>query len=291
MPTTIVGNRGIFETVGSSVEIGDYKTLQPVGATVNFNDTSSELVGKNYFTSGTVYGDFVGARSTSDANTASGSVSYKKTSDDVVYKMKMNTSSEPIDTHPDFQKFAGHGDQPLHGAQFEPNGVFRKFSHKLAAEEVGTLSMDDGETFTQPVRNAKGEAAAEGEQNWYAGVSSYLEASGVWSKSFKSTRNPTLEGLGKISTPDGNCPVLEGRNWLYTGFSASFISPAKNDPNRKVTGDINMEWTMSGRRGWDEDIYGVSAPEGGPDEPLNADVDFVGLRELGDMQLKGNEIN
>ena len=44
MPTTIVGKREVFETVGSSVEIGDYKTPSPIGATVNFNDTSTNNI-------------------------------------------------------------------------------------------------------------------------------------------------------------------------------------------------------------------------------------------------------
>ena len=285
MPTTIVGEKSVFETVGSSVEIGDYKTLKAVGATVNFNDTSSGVTfAKDYFKSGTVFGDFAGASTTKQDGVASGSVNYKTTSDEVIYTMKYNTSSEPIDTHPDFEKFAGNGEQPLHGAQFEANGVFRKFSHKLAAEEVGTLSLDGGESFTYPVRNAKGEAAVEGDQNWFSGVSSYLETSGVWTKSFKSSRAPTLAGLGKISTPDGNCPVIEGRNWLYTGFTASFTSPAKGDQNRTIKGDITMEWPLSGRRGWDNDIYGVSAPEGGDDVPLNSNEAFDGIDAHQDLQ-------
>jgi len=285
MPTTIVGERSIFETVGSSVEIGDYKTKKPVGATVNYHDTRASLdIGKDYFRSGTVFGDFSSASSTKQDGVASGSVNYKTTSDEVVYTMKYNTSSEPIDTHPDFQKFAGDGDNPLHGAQFEPNGAFRKFAHKLSKDELEALDIDGG----FPVRNAKGQAAAEGDQNWFSGVSSYLESSGVWTKRFKSNRTPTLEGLGKISTPDGYCPVIEGRNWLYTGFTASFTSPAKADKNRTIKGDISMEWTLSGRRGWDKDIYGESAPEGGEDAPVNIRGDFAEQREEGDNQLKGD---
>ena len=51
-----------------------------------------------------------------------------------------------------------------------------------------------------------------------------------------------------------------------------------------------MEWTLSGRRGWDKDIYGVSAPEGGEDAPVNVRGDFAEQREEGDDQLKGDVV-
>ena len=267
MPTTIVGERSLFETVGSSVEIGNYKTSQPVGATVNFNDTSlAKYTGKAYFSSGTIYGDFAGAQSTKKGDVASGSATYKTTSDEVVYTMKFTTTSEPIDTHPDFEKIGGNGENPRNAAVFETDGSFRKFAHKLSDQDI----------VWGDARNAKGGIGVAGDQNWYAGVSSYLEASGVWTKSFKSDRLPTLDGLGRISTPDGEPPEVDGRNWLYTGFSATFTSPAKGDVNRKIKGDISMEWMMSGRRGWDKDIYGESAPEGGEDAPLRIKADFNG---------------
>ena len=78
--------------------------------------------------------------------------------------------------------------------------------------------------------------------------------------------------------------MIEGRNWLYTGFTASFTSPAKGDQNRTIKGDITMEWTLSGRRGWDNDIYGVSAPEGGDDVPLNSNEAFDGIDAHQDLQ-------
>ena len=193
---------------------------------------------------------------------ASGSVNYKITSDEVIYTMKSTTTSEPIDTHPNFVNFAGDGQNPRNGAVFEPDGSFRKFTHKLSDQDV----------VWGDARNAKGDIGVAGEQNWYAGVSAYLEASGVWTKSFKSNRTPTLEGLGRISTPDGEPPEVEGRNWLYNGFTATFTSPAKGDRNRKIKGDITMEWMMSGRRGWDKDIYGESAPDGGEDDPFKGDA-------------------
>ena len=57
-------------------------------------------------------------------------------------------------------------------------------------------------------------------------------------------------------TPDGEAPSPKGRNWLYTGFSASFTSPAKGDRRKKTIGTITKEWRLSGWRGWDKDIYG-----------------------------------
>ena len=284
MPTTIVGERSVFETVGSSVEIGNYKTREPLGATVQFHDTSAKNVGKSYFTAGTKYGDFKVAQSTIQANTASGSVTYKSSSDeDVVYTMDYATSAEPIDTHPNFNAIADHA------AIYDPDGSFRKFKHTITQEDI-----DARGPFQEPLRNAKGEQAKDGEQNLYAGVSSYLEASGVWTMSFKSRRVPTLMGLGRISEPSGSAPTPEGRNWLYTGFSATFTSPAKGEPKRQVKGDIKMEWTLSGRRGWDKDIYGEGTPDGnnGRMPPPEDRADFPGLDQVaaGRRELGGNVI-
>ena len=283
MATVILGEKSVFETVGSSVEIGDYKTSVPVGATVNFHDTSTSELGKTYFTSGTTFGNFVSANSTQKDGTASGSVSYKTKPENVVYTMQFATSSEPIDTHPNFSKFAGDVEEPLHGAIFDnESGVFQRFAHTLEATDLGTIDLGAGLQFGLPVRNAKGDQAKAGEQNWYAGVSSYLEASGKWTKSFKSRRAPTLQGLGKISIPAGAPPMIPPRTWLYTGFSASFTSPAKGDRKRKIEADVTQEWTLSGRRGWDVDIYGEKPPEAPDQKPVPDQGNFAGVNNFGD---------
>ena len=94
-------------------------------------------------------------------------------------------------------------------------------------------------------------------------MESYLNASGTWTRTIATDKTPKLKGLGKISTPTGKPPTPQGRNWLYTGFSANFVSPARGDKTRKVEGKITQTWRLSGRRGWDKDIYGeVSSVDG-----------------------------
>jgi hypothetical protein len=242
----IKGDQSKFETVGSTVKIGDFKAKAPIGATVNFNDTGVNA-GRTFFSGGTAYGNFKGATSTLQDGVASGSVSYEQVTDEEIFTLEVSTTTEPIDTHPDFAtKIGGSKAKPIHQAIFNADGTFEKFPLKYLKSQDGDIGA----------LNAKGKPANFGDQNRMAGVDSYLESSAVWTKSFKSDKTPTIEGLGKIMTPDGGAPTPAGRNWLYTGFSASFTSPAKGERRKKTIGTIKKEWRLSGRRGWDKDIYG-----------------------------------
>lgn len=253
MPTITKGTIGRFETVGSTVKIGNFRTDEPEGATIKYQDTKSDPARLDYFKSGSYkYGQFKSATSTYENGSASGEVIYESKTIDVTHKMNVSTTSEPIDTHPDFRtRIGGTEDNPKNQAIFEDK-AFRKFPRKYSEANEGEFP----------------EGAKEGDQNRYAGVQSYLSASGTWTRSITTNKSPTLKGLGKISTPTGNPPTPAGRNWLYTGFSATYVSPARSDATRTLEGRITQNWRLSSRRGWDKDIYGeVKAGDGNPLHP------------------------
>ena len=252
---TIQGDTGMYEGVGSTVEIGNHKQKKAIGATIQFVDANSSRP-SDFFRGGTKFGDFQSATSTLQEGVKTGTATYKDDlGDDEVYTLKVATSTEPIDTHPNFvAKIGGKKGENLHQAIFDKDGTFKSFPTYYLKNQEG----DKGE------KNAKGEDADWGDQNRFAGVQSYLSASATWTKSYKSASSPKLTGLGKISKPSGNPPTPAGRNWLYVGFSASFQSPPKGDKTKVVQGTISQEWRLSGRNGWDIDIYGEGdADEGG----------------------------
>lgn len=259
------GKQSLFEGVGSTVKIGNFKTDDPEGATVQFND-GGPFGGRRYFKQGNnVYGEFKSATVTFQNNISSGQATYEnKAAQEVVHTLRVTTTTEPIDTHPNFgSQIGGNSEKPLHQAEYDEDGAFRKFPLKYLENQ--------GEMKPDTALNAKGDQFNFGDQNRYAGVSSYLNASAIWTRSFSSENSPTLAGIGRISTPSGDAPTPEGRTWLYSGFSATFTSPSLNDrSSQQVQGRITQEWRLSGRKGWDTDIYGTSGAEGGDPEGNNA---------------------
>lgn len=249
----IKGNTGQYETEGSTVEIGDHKQKGAIGAQVKWVQGNNTISG--WYSGGTTYGDMTSATAETQEGTISGSTTYKKKgTDDPTYSMKVSTSTEPIDTHPNVDAIVGDINNPKHQAIFEKDGTFKQFPAFYLQSQAGGIAG---------LLNAKGEEAAWGDQNRMAGVASYLSAGAIWTKSYKQKTAPKLSGLGKISSPAGGAPTPDGRSWLYTGFSASFTSPSK-DQDKTTEGTISQEWKLSGRNGWDVDIYGKGdANEGG----------------------------
>ena len=139
------------------------------------------------------------------------------------YELVGSLSQEPIETHPDFAAFA--------------------------TEENGAIFIDP-ETLLQsdaPNRIFKEFANVDGAANQKAGVTSYLEPSVEWRETrFSRSRPTSLTGLGNIQTPNGSPPNLSPRDWLY--WSESYI-------RRGGVYQITSTWKLSGRNGWDPDIY------------------------------------
>lgn len=146
-----------------------------------------------------------------------------------IYSLSSSLSEEPIELHPDFLTIAGTPSDPLNGAIFiDPDtqkitkdnarGVFREF--------LATL----------------GSAA-----NLKAGIESYLSPGATWTEIYFSSSRPTdLGSLGERDSPSGSNPSFGSRNWLYSGCEYT---------RRGYIYEIRKTWLLSGRNGWDADIY------------------------------------
>jgi hypothetical protein len=151
-----------------------------------------------------------------------------------IYELDLGLSEEPIETHPKFvTDIAGTASAPLNGAIFVDEGT-------------GLITSDDAHAVF-----SKFVSTIAGDRNPFAGITSYLDFSNsIWRKTEMLATNPTdLTLLGDIATPAGPAPALDtGQNWLFIGMS--YIQ-------RGLVYSVKWEWRASGRRGWNETIYGA----------------------------------
>lgn len=138
---------------------------------------------------------------------------------DPVWFLKRTPSEEPIDTHPDFETFAGTPAAPLNGAKFDANGLFVGF-----------------EVVVSP--------------NVWGGITKYLEFAATLTKTSVVLSQPDPdEIIPRIETPTGSdvgVPTITGRDWMKTDFTVT---------RRGGVYEVFEEWTMSGQRGWNTTIY------------------------------------
>ncbi|MGJ8677229.1 MAG: hypothetical protein ACSHX0_06910 [Akkermansiaceae bacterium] len=80
------------------------------------------------------------------------------------------------------------------------------------------------------------------------GFESYRDPKVTWSVDWVSTALPSgLSDIGQISSPDGNPPNSGGgRNWLFVGLRTR---------QRGRVFENSAVWELSGRGGWNADIY------------------------------------
>lgn len=159
--------------------------------------------------------------------------------DTPVYELVIGMEESPIETHPQFKDFAGKPSAPLNGALFlDPS--------------TGQPSNDDAagvfDRFLPFIA---------GDKNPKAGIESFLDPGVTYRESYVTQSLPSISGVGDVSgdVPGPGFPGKQGkRNWLYTGFNYR----QRGNPNGQVNEviyEISNEWKLSGRNGWDEDIY------------------------------------
>lgn len=157
-----------------------------------------------------------------------------------VYELLDATSEEPISTHPEFvNKIGGTAKNPKNGA------IFERVEDGFRTNGFKKESTDKGYVFYK-----FNQVDANGSQNPYAGIESYLEASNVIWRKTVNLRAPisNITQVGKIDNPEGPAPRLnKPRNWLLVSITQS----RRGSVYQTVT-----EWRASGRQGWNPDIYG-----------------------------------
>ena len=162
----------------------------------------------------------------------------------VVYGLQGATGSMPIETHPEFHTFAGNPTDPeswVNGASFvsDPNeddyGRFLGFTAKLVKDDKNNI-----------VASQK------------AGITSYLEAGYLFTETRVYSTKPTggqiatlMNTLGEIDEPDSveeivNLNPRANYNWLLVTCDVETIGDGLR---------ITRKWRLSGRRGWDPQIY------------------------------------
>jgi len=156
------------------------------------------------------------------------------------YRLEVSTSTEPIDTHPDFETLIGGSYvKPLNGAVFDENGIFQNFKAVLVAGDIEVSDLGQESVVTSKKKNR------------FGGIQSYLVPSMIWNETLirgggAFIGGPDLDDTGKISNPDGNPPTIGGRNWLMLGGTQQEVGFGYR---------LNRRYRMSGRDGWIKIIY------------------------------------
>jgi len=159
---------------------------------------------------------------------------------DPLYALDINTSQEPIDTHPEFYNlFAG---KPPTGGGAGKNGSF----------------FDEDGLFVDFKPTYKGDLVTN--QDW-VGVKAYLFASAVWRETKITKTRPTdtdLDGVGYIAdgsnTPkikqkgkgEVTVPTPADRNWLLGNLAYE---------QKGKTYTVRKEYLLSGKLKWNTGIY------------------------------------
>lgn len=154
-----------------------------------------------------------------------------------VYETIIGVEESPIETHPNFQTIAGKPSSPTNGAIFlDPS--------------TGYISTDDTVGVFDRFAPYVG-----GSINPKAGIEAFLDPVYTYRQSYVTQTPPDDSGVGTIQTPPG--PGIKGigkRTWLYTGMN----SRRRGDPSgqiNQIVYEVSKDWKLSGRRGWDTDIY------------------------------------
>lgn len=144
------------------------------------------------------------------------------------YELTTSLSQEPIQTHPDFATFAGtpSTNPPINGSVFvDPDTGFESRKSNAIWKEF----------------------AFKGTANEKAGIESYLAPGCEWRETKFQTTEPTgIRDVGTIENPAGPNPSLSGRDWLAWG--ETYV-------RRGYIYQVTSTWKLSGRNGWDTDIY------------------------------------
>ncbi len=143
----------------------------------------------------------------------------------VTYELDGTQSQQPIQSHPDFERLR---------------------------RVYGWEKLEDGSFgFPKQVPAGGGGGAREGGISPLYGVTAWMDVGVVWRKTWavREAEVPRirLQDLGRISVPEGPAPRPgERRNWMLSGVRMR---------QRGNSVEVTKEWMLSGRGGWDLEIY------------------------------------
>lgn len=156
------------------------------------------------------------------------------------YELVIGMQESPIETHPNFEDFAGKPSAPLNGALF----INPETGVKTTSNTIGVF-----DSFLPYLSG--------GARNDKAGIEAYLDPTVTYRESFVSYSLPSPSGFGRISG-DVPGPGFRGnlgkRNWLNVGYTYRRRGAPQGAQNQVIY-EIANEWRLSGRAGWDTDVY------------------------------------
>jgi hypothetical protein len=155
------------------------------------------------------------------------------------YELVIGVEEKPIETHPDFLTIAGKPSAPENGAIFlDPS--------------TGFISAND----LTGVFDRFAPYKADGNLNLKAGMEAFLDPVCTYRQSYVSASRPSAKKVGGIEkdVPGPGLASLGKRTWLYTGMNYKQRGNPSGQGN-EVVYEVTNDWKLSGRRGWDEDIY------------------------------------
>ena len=154
-----------------------------------------------------------------------------------VYSVSGSTSTEPIETHPNFIGMAGN---PLK-APWKNGAEFIKSGQKDAGKFLGFRTKEEDGSL---VVNKK-----SGVKNYLEGGMIFRQVKTYSSASSGSSLRANMKNLGYIDTPPNVSDFVDidsGRDWLLITCNIEEVGDGLT---------VTMEWRLSGRNGWDIDIY------------------------------------
>jgi hypothetical protein len=143
-----------------------------------------------------------------------------------VWVLKRSPSEDPIETHPEFEDFAGSLGAELNNAVFnEESGLFEGFK------------------------------SVAGEANLWAGVEKFLNGGAVVQKTSVYRQVPSGISTELIPKVIGSSPPA-GAPWpLPSGGTRTWMKTDLGIVQRGAAFEVTEEWTLSGQRGWNTVIY------------------------------------
>lgn len=139
-----------------------------------------------------------------------------KDSSENTVEVSCTMREEPIESHPDFERWAGSPDKPNCGI-FDDDGKFVGWNSKTQGGKI------------------------------MAGVKSYLVPSYSAAVGYISRGMPSLGGIGSIGGGSGLPAVGGNRQWMCTGISYNKMADGKYK--------VSITYLLSGPNGWNKYIY------------------------------------